>query len=128
MSAAISHNDRTPLRQPSGGVDGVPRRYDSLASMPSRKHSGAVDQEWKLQLNQLRDGIALGLEGYHSGITVLLLFVPLGLASGIFGWRDEATFLFNFVGMIPLAMLLAKSTEDIAEHTNETLGALVNVT
>ncbi|KAI0566841.1 Sodium/calcium exchanger protein [Gracilaria domingensis] len=30
--------------------------------------------------------------------------------------------------MVPLAMLLGKATEDIAEHTNETLGALVNVT
>jgi hypothetical protein len=127
-AAAMNQNDRTPLRRHTGSVDGFPRRYDSLVSVPSRKASAAIDQEWKLQLNQLRDGMALGLEGYQSSINALLLFVPLGLASGMFGWRDEATFLFNFVGMIPLAMLLAKSTEDIAEHTNETLGALVNVT
>lgn len=30
--------------------------------------------------------------------------------------------------MIPLAALLGKATEDIAEHTNETIGALINVT
>lgn len=37
-------------------------------------------------------------------------------------------FLLNFCGMIPLAMLLGKATEDIASHTSETIGALINVT
>lgn len=42
--------------------------------------------------------------------------------------NDSVVFILNFLGMIPLALLLSRATEDIAEHTNSTLGSLINVT
>jgi hypothetical protein len=122
-----SSSEWSALLRRNSGVDGHVVRYHSRGSTGKRP-AVAPDGGWQLQINQLRDGVASGLDGYQSGINALLVFVPLGLASGWLGWRDQLTFGFNFVGMIPLAMLLSRSTEDIAEHTNETLGALVNVT
>lgn len=80
------------------------------------------------QMAQMRDGVAFGLEGYSSTLNLLLIFVPISIASALFLHNATITFVTSFLGMIPLAMLLGKATEDIAEHTNETLGALVNVT
>lgn len=80
------------------------------------------------QLTQLQNGLSLGLDGYSSWLNSLLIFVPLGLIAGLLHAGALWVFLLNFIGMIPLAMLLGKATEDIAEHTNQTLGALVNVT
>lgn len=37
-------------------------------------------------------------------------------------------FTFNFLAILPLAMILGKATEDIALHTNETIGGLLNAT
>ncbi|CAN8064308.1 unnamed protein product [Agarophyton chilense] len=96
----------------------------------TRRHSNysEVNPSTYCQLDQLRDGTHLGLEGYSSNLNVLLIFVPLGILAGLLRLPDVFVFMFNFLGMVPLAMLLGKATEDIAEHTNETLGALVNVT
>ncbi|CAN8075714.1 unnamed protein product [Agarophyton chilense] len=103
------------------------RRSDPILER-RRSHYSEINQSTYGQLSQLRDGITLGLDGYSSNVNVMLLFVPLGILGGLLQIPDAYVFLFNFLGMVPLAMLLGKATEDIAEHTNETLGALVNVT
>lgn len=54
----------------------------------------------------------------------MLLFAPLGMVGGLFHLGDVFTFVMCFFGMIPLACILGKATEDIAEHTNEVLGML----
>lgn len=69
----------------------------------------------------------MGLDGYKSYMNILLIFVPISFISA-FLKNDTVTFITSFIGMIPLAMVLGRATEDIAEHTNETVGALVNVT
>lgn len=71
---------------------------------------------------------ALGLDGYKTKINLLLVFSVLGLVSHVLNWNPVITFSSSFIGMIPLGTLLGKATEDVAEHTNETIGALVNVT
>lgn len=71
---------------------------------------------------------ALGLDGYKTKIHLLLVFSVLGLVSNLLNWSPVLTFSSSFIGMIPLGTLLGKATEDVAEHTNETIGALVNVT
>ena len=76
----------------------------------------------------MRDGVALGLGGYSSRLNFLLIFTFIGIFAAIFELSDWIVFISTFIGMIPLAMLLGKATEDIAEHTSETTGALVNVT
>ena len=80
------------------------------------------------QLTQMRDGVSLGLDGYSSYLNLLLVFTLLGILSRVLRFSSIVVFATNFIGMIPLAMLLGKATEDIAEHTTETIGALVNVT
>lgn len=80
------------------------------------------------QIDQLRDGYAYGLETYSSNLNILLISVPIAILAYFLKWGDTVIFISCFMGMIPLAMLLGKATEDIAEHTNETLGAFVNVT
>ena len=61
-------------------------------------------------------------------INILLLFIPLAVASHHLGWSPVAVFWLNFVAMIPLASLLGDFTEEVAEHTNQVIGGLVNAT
>lgn len=44
------------------------------------------------------------------------------------GWSVSLVFTFNFLAILPLAMILGKATEDIASHTNDTVGGLLNAT
>lgn len=107
-------------------------RHSSDAVLGSRRLSGfstdANHSTCNGQFNQLKNGVSLGLEGYSSWLNVLLVFVPLSIFAALFHANAVYVFSFSFIGMIPLAMLLGKATEDIAVHTNQTLGGLVNVT
>lgn len=71
---------------------------------------------------------ALGLDGYKTKIHLLLIFSVLGFISHLLNWSPVITFSSCFIGVIPLGTLLGKATEDIAEHTNDTIGAVLNVT
>lgn len=53
-----------------------------------------------------------------SWINVLLVFVPIGIASH-FVWSPTITFIMNFLAIVPLAKLLGFATEDIALRTGE---------
>lgn len=46
-------------------------------------------------------------------INVLLVFVPLGIVSGLLGWSDLWTFTFNFFALLPMAKLLGVATEEV---------------
>jgi Ca2+:H+ antiporter len=59
---------------------------------------------------------------------VLLVFVPLGIVAGKFGWGAGWVFGLNFLAIIPLAAVLSFATEEIAGRLGETLGGLVNAT
>lgn len=61
-------------------------------------------------------------------INLLLVFVPLGIAAGIGGWSPTATFVLNFIAIMPLASLLSFATEELAATMGETLGGLLNAT
>lgn len=114
-----------PHRRPSYGAtstDGLVRRATRMSSI--ELYEGGKTS----QINQLIGGVTYGLQGYNSKLNLLLVFVPLGIVGGWLKWPDFVVFLCNFIGIIPLSLVLGKATEDIAEHTNETLGALVNVT
>lgn len=100
-------------------------RQTSVMSEPATANASGVAVS---QLNQMRAGVSQGLDGYWSSLNYLLIFVPFSIIQAIFFHNATITFVTSFIGMIPLAMILGKATEDIAEHTNETLGALVNVT
>ncbi|ORZ17259.1 Sodium/calcium exchanger protein-domain-containing protein [Absidia repens] len=62
-----------------------------------------------------------------SWLNVLLIFIPFGIVSHFF-WGPTATFVLNFIAIIPLAKLLGDVTEDIALRTGEVVGGLLNAT
>lgn len=63
-----------------------------------------------------RDGLMVIVKS--SWVNVLLVFVPIGIASH-FVWSPTITFIMNFLAIIPLAKLLGFATEDIALRTGE---------
>lgn len=64
----------------------------------------------------------------NSKLNVLLIFVPIGLLSHFFGFKDIYIFFFNFMALIPLSALMGHVTEDLALHTGEIIGGLLNAT
>jgi len=60
--------------------------------------------------------------------TVMLLFVPVGIAIGASKQNDTAVFILNFVAIVPLAKLLGDATEELALHTSQSVGGLLNAT
>lgn len=71
---------------------------------------------------------AAELSAYSSPLNALLFCTFFGLLGHLFNFNEAVVFVLVFIGMLPLAMLLGKATEDISDHTSETIGALVNVT
>jgi len=61
-------------------------------------------------------------------ISALLIFVPLGIAAEYAHWKNEVVFAFNFLAIIPLAKLLAVSTEELSIRTGPAIGGLLNAT
>ncbi|KAF2086653.1 calcium/proton exchanger [Saccharata proteae CBS 121410] len=63
----------------------------------------------------------------YSWVNVLLVFVPIGIATKPAGMNPELIFSMNAVAIIPLAGLLSHATESVAVRLGDTLGALLNV-
>mmetsp|Transcript_28913 Transcript_28913/g.42864 ORF Transcript_28913/g.42864 Transcript_28913/m.42864 type:complete len:441 (-) Transcript_28913:219-1541(-) len=61
-------------------------------------------------------------------VSVLLVFLPLAWMSVHFQWSSSCIFWFNFLAMIPLASILGDFTEELALHTNQVIGGLINAT
>lgn len=61
-------------------------------------------------------------------LNILLVCVPFGIISYFVGWPDAATFIFSILALAPLAERLGFITEQLALHTNETIGGLLNAT
>lgn len=59
-------------------------------------------------------------------ISACLLVIPLSLWAVHYQWSDTWIFWLNFVVMIPLAAILGDFTEEVALHTNEVTGGLIN--
>lgn len=67
---------------------------------------------------------------FSTKICILLLFVPIALALGRAGGNISPgpIFFFSVLAIVPLAERLGFVTEEVAAHTNETLGGLLNAT
>ena len=67
---------------------------------------------------------------FSTKICILLLFVPIALALGHAGGNISPgpIFFFSVLAIVPLAERLGFVTEEVAAHTNETLGGLLNAT
>ncbi|KAF0686496.1 Aste57867_21683 [Aphanomyces stellatus] len=61
-------------------------------------------------------------------LNLLLLFLPLAFWAYYAQWHDGFVFSFNFLSMIPLAKIIGDATEDVAHHTGDFVGGLINAT
>lgn len=59
---------------------------------------------------------------------ILLLCVPIAFFSQGFSAPPVVVFIFALFGIAPLAERLGFITEQLAKHTNDTIGGLLNVT
>jgi Ca2+:H+ antiporter len=54
--------------------------------------------------------------------------MPFAFMSKALGWNDAATFILALLSIAPLAERLGFITEQLAMHTNESIGGLLNAT
>jgi len=58
----------------------------------------------------------------------LLLSVPIAAYASITHMSATSQFVFSMIGIMPLAFLMGKATEEIATKTSESVGGLLNAT
>lgn len=61
-------------------------------------------------------------------VNVLLVFVPAGIVLGALDVNPTATFVVNFLAIVPLAALLSFATEELSVKLGQTIGGLMNAT
>ncbi|KAJ2788202.1 hypothetical protein GGI15_000007 [Coemansia interrupta] len=134
--AAIPRTSTTTSRRPSSKYWG-PRAatYASQAARQSLEHR-ASDQEanidhaeHKMKPAGLKQPwLVIRRSILNSWINVLLLLVPVGIASHPAKFPDVAIFIINFFAIVPLAKILGYATEQLALHLGDALGGLLNAT
>ena len=80
-------------------------------------------------MNSIRHDVIISTELiFRSRLTWLLVFGPIALIgkAGVFG--ESACFIFAGLTLVPLAERLSFVTEEVALHTSQTIGALLNAT
>lgn len=63
-----------------------------------------------------------------STVNILFVFLPFAYYSHSAKWSDGSIFVLNFLAMVPLASMLGVFTEELAAHTNDLIGGLINAT
>ncbi len=120
---------------PSGMMGGVRNSIEehateatSLLARPLYNSDGQF--LWEDRRPYVKWPAAFGLRTYQTlasnPVNILLVFVPLGIISGALGWSPTATFILNFLAIIPLASLLSFATEELSVKLGQTLGGLLN--
>jgi Ca2+:H+ antiporter len=61
-------------------------------------------------------------------IRYLLIFMPLAILAWALPLGSELVFILSMIGMVPLASILAESTEVLAYQTGPKIGSLLNAT
>ena len=95
---------------------------DELASRPARggpQAAQGLDHPLPRQLSAVVFG---------SWLNVLLLLAPLSLWGVHEKWGDGFVFVTSMLALVPLAERLSFVTEQVAAHTNPTVGGLLNAT
>lgn len=106
-----------------------------FVSGPSKDSVSGVQDVSQLQMRkmskQLRQGNTSALAGiFLSPFSILLVFVPMGIAAGIGqNWDVRQLFWFNFFALIPLSKILGDATEELDANLNsEVTSGLINAT
>ena len=106
-----------PLVEMSSAVSQETQEHD--VHMSSRK-SCSLGDDLKAALSMI--------DPRENKISVLLVFVPIGIIASGAGATGPVVFFMNFMAIIPLAWILGEATESIAAYTGQTLGGLLNAT
>ena len=130
--AGISGSTVVPERQIEG--NGKPRKRSNLLSKLTKKKS-EDDQLHRKNTSSSKKGSQtftpmsqIRATIFNSWINVLFIMVPVGIAVNYTHISPVAIFVINFIAIIPLAAMLSYATEEIAYHTGETFGGLLNAT
>ena len=105
-----------------GGVEPPEHERHGLTVTGIRKHR-AEDDDWPTYMRASLSALLFG-----SKLNVLLVCVPLAMLSSAFGWDGSLTFALALAALCPLAERLGFVTEQLAMHTNSTIGGLLNAT
>ena len=119
---------RSVSRENGNNLSGV----TTMESEHSDERTSLLPKPWQHENAFVRWPAYFGLKTWQTltsnYVNVLLVFVPLGIISGAVGWSPTATFVLNFLAIIPLASLLSFATEELALKLGQTLGGLLNAT
>jgi len=74
------------------------------------------------------DLVILAEKVFSNWVNIFLIFAPLAFIANHNSWSAQAQFWISFLAMIPLACLLGDLTEELALHTNQLMGGLINAT
>ncbi|KAH8740429.1 calcium antiporter [Cryptosporidium ryanae] len=94
---------------------------NSGSTINDTKNTRITNFTWKSDLIAIIDIL-------FTKLNTLLVCIPFGILSFYLNWGPLATFWFNFISLIPLASLLGIFTEELALHTGEVIGGLLNAT
>lgn len=61
-------------------------------------------------------------------ISIFLVCAPFAIVANIWSWGPLWMFWLNFFTMVPLASILGDFTQEVALHTNQVVGGLINAT
>ena len=104
------------------------KNTDNNEKKPSKTGSGMIhiskDHKWGQYPFTLWGQIKNTI--FNSWINILLIAVPVGIALNYVKIDPVGIFVVNFVAIVPLAAMLSYATEEIAMHTGETIGGLLN--
>ena len=117
----LSQSERLPLQTPEGrqlhyGAGGVDMDA-SFSEVPS------MIMEEKMSTKEALMDIVFG-----KVVSVFLLAIPVAMWANYHDWSSAWVFWLNFMVMVPLASILGEFTEEVALHTNQTIGGLINAT
>lgn len=125
-------NDRdelSPLLANGGGGAGGSNGRSTLHELfLNRKHTPGMESDNKIVSVLAHSFNVTKITLLSNYVNVLLVFVPLGIISGVAGWNPTTVFILNFFAIVPLASVLSFATEEISMKLGETMGGLLNAT
>ena len=130
-STDINGLARQPSKSTSNNVAHSPSAHDPPPAPPPQVNAeGAVIEDGEPKKKNVATrfwitGKSIILSSY---INLLLVFVPIGIASKAANLSPGIIFGMNAIAIIPLAGLLSHATESVAKRMGDTIGALMNVT
>jgi len=118
--------------EPKEDIKEEPKEEMETVTLPGKEEPTKKEEIWipsnKFNARGIKDfGIGMKHILLENKINVMLFIIPFGLASK-YVWGDIPTFVLCMLSIMPLAKLLGIATEELALHTSETIGGLLNAT